>query len=98
MSKDKPNQIISYAPKELAEALVKNQGIHKGFWGLYVEFKLIGANTGPKPDEIYPTAMIPITKIGIKQTEIETPLSVDAAKVNPRPKTSTRTGTRGHRR
>jgi hypothetical protein len=71
--------------KEIAEALVKRQGLHEGIWGIVVKFGLGAAYTGPTPEEHLPTAMIPILEIGIAKQEQITSVSVDAAVVNPRP-------------
>jgi hypothetical protein len=71
--------------KEIAGALVKEQGIHEGLWAIYVEFG-IGAGhipAGPNTQEIMPAAVVPIVKMGIQRAEQPTPLTVDAAEVNP---------------
>ena len=39
--------IFSY--REVAEALVKKQGIREGIWGIYLGFSLKGANIGGPP-------------------------------------------------
>lgn len=72
-----------FKPKELTEAIIKAKGLHEGLWMIYLEFKLIGSNTGPTADDIYPTAILPVTAFGIQRVKEESPLSVDAAKVNP---------------
>jgi hypothetical protein len=72
--------------KEIAGALVKEQGIHEGLWAIYVEFG-IGAGhipAGPNTQEIMPAAVVPIVKMGIQRAEQPTPLTVDAAEVNPK--------------
>jgi hypothetical protein len=78
------NYIFTF--KQIAEALVKEQGIHEGFWAIYVEFG-IGAGhipAGPNTDALMPAAVIPIVKMGIQRAEQPTPLTVDAAEVNPK--------------
>ncbi len=77
-----PSQ-YKFTLKEVAEALVKRQGIHQGIWGLLVEFGFAAANTGPSKEEVYPTALVPIVKLGLQELKEETNFSVDAAKVNP---------------
>jgi hypothetical protein len=77
--------------KEIAGALVKQQGIHEGLWAIYVEFG-IGAGhipAGPNTQEIVPAAVVPIVKMGIQRAEQPTPLTVDAAEVNPKTDQST---------
>ena len=77
--------------KEVAEALVKQQGLHEGIWGLYLEFGLQGANinlppAGQDTENIIPAAIVPVMKIGLQRFDKLNQLSVDAAKVNPAPK------------
>jgi hypothetical protein len=72
--------------KELAEIIVKKQGLHEGFWGIIVKFGLHAANLNvPGAETPYPAAMIPILEIGIQKQDELTPLAVDAAVVNPPP-------------
>ncbi len=76
--------IFSY--KEIAEALVKQQGIHKGIWGLYIEFTIGAANinTTPDDDAFLPAAIVPVKKIGLQKFNKINNLSIDAAEVNPK--------------
>lgn len=37
---------VTFTHREVAEALVRRQGIHEGHWGIYVEFGIAGANVG----------------------------------------------------
>jgi hypothetical protein len=73
---------------EIAEALVKQQGIHEGLWGVYVEFGIAAANIGttPESDDAIPAAIVPIQKMGIQRFDEPSNLTVDAAEVNPAPK------------
>jgi len=77
-----PTQII-FSYKELAEILVKKQGLHEGIWGLFVKFGIQGLNTGPNENDLKPCALIPILEVGLQRFDTENNLSVDAAKVNP---------------
>jgi hypothetical protein len=85
-----------YSYKEIAEALVKQQGIHEGLWGIYMEFGIAGANISPGPseDQLVPAAIVPILKVGLQRFEKPSALTVDAAEVNPpahgRPKSAER--------
>jgi hypothetical protein len=76
----------TFTYKEVAEALVKAQGIHAGLWCISVEFGLSATNVGPNEMELKPAAIIPILRIGLQRQEKENNLSVDASKVNPIPK------------
>ena len=75
----------TYSPKGLAAALVKDKGFHDGLWMLYVEFQLMGVNSGPNAEEVYPTAVVPIVKVGLQRVSEPNPLTVDAAVVYPNP-------------
>jgi hypothetical protein len=75
-----PNETISYGPKQLTEMILRDRGITEGNWILALEFGLVAANTGPSPDEVYPTAIIPVQKIGIARVSEPNPMSVDASK------------------
>ena len=77
---------ITFSYKEIAEALVKQNGIHQGIWGLYVKFGIKAANIGENEDALRPAAIIPILDIGLQKFDKVNSLSVDAAKVNPKGK------------
>jgi hypothetical protein len=70
---------------ELAEILVKHANVHEGFWGVYLEFGLAGANVPTTPDgkTFTPAAITFVNKIGIQRFDIPSNLTVDAAQVNP---------------
>jgi hypothetical protein len=74
---------IVFKHKELAEILVKSQGIHDGIWGLFVRFGIGAMNVGASDADLQPAAIVPVLEIGLQKFEKETNLSVDAAKVNP---------------
>jgi len=71
--------------KELVELLIKKQDIHEGHWGIAIEFGLVGANVSEGPDNpnLLPAAIIPIRHIGIQKFDQPTPLTIDAARINP---------------
>lgn len=78
----------SFTYKEIAELLVKQAGLHKGRWQIFLSFGLSGANIGPSEDQIVPAAIVGATAIGLLRATPESPpaLTVDAAEVNPPPK------------
>lgn len=76
-------QTITLSHRELVEALIKNQGIHSGIWQLYVEFGIAAGNISTGPDELSPSAIVPIKKIGLHRVDKENPLALDASKINP---------------
>ena len=77
-----PTQYM-FMHKEVVETLIKKQGIHEGQWVLSVEFGLSAVTAGPSDDQLFPTAMVPLLKIGIQKTDQMSNLAVDAAQVNP---------------
>jgi hypothetical protein len=76
-------QNYTFDYKEIAEALIKKQGIHEGLWGIYMEFGIGAANAGPSENIIFPAAIIPVVKVGIQRFDKPNNLTVDAAEVNP---------------
>ncbi len=76
-----------FTHKELAEILVKHASIHEGHWQILVEFGLAAANfpiAGTDGEfTLKPAAVVPVNTIGIHKVDEATPLSVDAAQVNP---------------
>jgi len=71
------------ANKEILELIIKNQGVHEGFWVLSAEFNFTAAYTGPSPETATPSAIVGISKIGIQRTDTLIPNAVDAAAINP---------------
>ena len=74
---------IVFNHKEIAEALIKSADLHEGLWQIYVEFGISAANIAIGPDQVCPTALVPISKIGLLKVDKEAPLTVDASEVNP---------------
>jgi hypothetical protein len=75
---------VNFSHREIAEMLVKKQGIHEGIWGISVRFNWSATNVGPSPTELYPSAIASIVQIGLHRVEKESNIAVDAAKVNPK--------------
>ena len=78
---------IVFSYQEIAQALIKQQGIHEGLWGIYAEFGIAAANVNNASGAgLVPAAIVPLARMGIQRYEEEVPgLSVDAAVVNPAP-------------
>ncbi|MBI1276865.1 MAG: hypothetical protein GC179_01925 [Anaerolineaceae bacterium] len=79
---------ITFSHQEVAEALVKAQNLHEGIWGIYIEFGIIAGNIPSAGDTslILPAAVVPVVKMGIQRFAEPNNLTVDAAVVNPIPK------------
>jgi hypothetical protein len=76
---------IVFSYKEVAEALLKTQGIHEGIWGIYIKFGISAVNVGPTPEALAPAAIVPVLQIGLQKFDEENNLAVNAALVNPQP-------------
>jgi len=79
---------ITFDHKEIASALIREQGIKEGLWGVYLEFGIQGANISipPSNDAMVPAAIVPVLKIGIQRFDSPNSLTVDAAKVSKKSK------------
>lgn len=76
--------VYTFSFRELAELLVKKQGIHEGHWGIRVKFGINAANMGGLGDTpLLPTALVPVIEIGIQKFDRPNDLAVDASQVNP---------------
>lgn len=77
------NYVFSH--REIAETLIVKQGIHEGHWSIYIEFALGAANiaAGPEDPNLFPSAIVPVRRIGIQKVDQPNQLSVDASVVNP---------------
>lgn len=74
---------FNFSYQEVVEALIKKHGLHEGIWVLSLEFGLGAGNIGPDENNLNPSAVVAVGKIGIRRTDNITNLSVDASVVNP---------------
>jgi hypothetical protein len=74
-------QVFKFSYKELAELMIKKQGLKDGIWGIYVNFGIAGTNTGPTAESIVPAALVPLIEMGLQRFETPNALTVDAATV-----------------
>jgi hypothetical protein len=75
---------VTFSHTELAKLLIKQAEIHEGLWAIYTEFGLAASLFGAEgTEDINPTAIIALKKIGIHRFDEPNALTVDAAKVNP---------------
>lgn len=72
---------IIFTYKELAEMMVRQLGISEGLWGIYIKFGIAALNAGPGPEELRPTAIVPVLEIGLQRFEEPSNLTVDAAEM-----------------
>jgi hypothetical protein len=78
--------------RELTEAIIMAVGVHEGKWALAVTMGFAAAHAGPNENEVNPTGMVAVQKVGIQLAEQGSPagLVVDAAEVNPAPRSTKR--------
>ena len=76
--------------KELSTLLIKHYEIREGTFDLMVEYQLGTGAVGPDSEHLLPGLMIGIAKVGLVPTSSANALTVDAADVNPAPKTRKR--------
>lgn len=77
---------FEFSHRDVAEALIKAQGIHEGKWMLVAKFGFGAGNIGNSPDAsvLNPSAIVSLLSLGIKKTDETNSLTVDAAEVNPK--------------
>jgi len=85
---------IIFKFSEIAEELVRKQGIHQGHWGICVKFAIAATNSPGPTGELLPTAIVPIFEMGIQKFDEPNSLTVDASKVNPKKKETQKSKTR----
>ena len=80
---------IIFTYQEVAELMVRKLGLTEGLWGIYVKFGIAAANAGPGPEDLKPTAFVPLLELGLQRMDEPSNLTVDAAelaKTTARPK------------
>jgi hypothetical protein len=82
---------LKFNHKEVAEALIRYNDIHEGLWGISITFGIQGANIASKTDgDLTPAAIVPILSVGLQRFDKPSNLTVDAAKINPQKKQSSK--------
>lgn len=85
MSTPKHTATYVFSHREVATALVKLADVHEGIWGLALSLQFLGTNAAlGDGDELHPSAVTYVTGVGIARWDEPSPLTVDAAMVNPR--------------
>jgi hypothetical protein len=85
-TKGEAKQIV-FKFTDLAALMIKDAGIHEGYWSVTVRFGINAANVALNNAPPVPTAIVPVLEIGIARDDDKGPLAVDAARVNPKGKT-----------
>ncbi|MDR3629353.1 MAG: hypothetical protein P4L42_03365 [Desulfocapsaceae bacterium] len=68
---------------DLVKLLIKHYDIHEGHYDLSIEFQISLGAMGATPENILPSAMIGLKRVGLTPSGVIGPLSVDASIVNP---------------
>lgn len=87
---DTQEEIWLFSYREVAEELIKKQGLHEGRWKLIFELGMVAHNLNVKKEDSVvatPTGSILIQRIGLARTEETNNLTLDASEVNPPAKT-----------
>ena len=78
-----PVKGYTYQWIQVAEALVRAQGLHEGLWRVGMQFDLRAANVTIAKDVMVPGAFLPVVHVNLVRVETADYLTVDAAVVNP---------------
>lgn len=72
--------------KELIVLLMKNQGIHEGYWALSAVFTFAALNIGQTADgsDALPAGVVALNGVRLERVPESLPFSVNAAEVNPK--------------
>ncbi|WP_144138821.1 hypothetical protein [Paraburkholderia sp. BCC1884] len=75
-----------YSIEDLLGALLRDQGIHEGYWALNIEFSATGAAVKPQdnPARTLPGLIVSVNSAMLLRTDAAAAGAVDAAAVNPR--------------
>lgn len=77
------NVPVNFTLRELAEILIRHQGIHTGNYDMSVNFEIAVGAVGPSPSNVLPGAMVGVSGFGLVPAMVAGPNTVDAAIVNP---------------
>jgi hypothetical protein len=100
-----------YKHIELAKILMKDNGLHEGYWLLLVQFGFAALNVGPNaaeeinspvvpaagPPEASPAALVVLGGIGLQRAAAPGPMVFDASELNPKPRAVAPRKTRGEK-
>ena len=79
-------QAFKFTYQELAALMVRELGLSEGLWGVYLKFGIAAGNVGSGPEDLRPTAIVPVLEVGLQRFSEPSNLTVDAAE--PRGSTS----------
>jgi len=71
--------LFKFTYQELAELMIQKLGLSEGLWIIYMRFGIGAANAGAGPEDLRPTALVPVLEIGLQRTDEPSNLTVDAS-------------------
>ena len=74
--------LFKFTYQELAELMIRQLGISEGLWMIYMRFGIAAANAGAGPEDLRPTAIVPVLEIGLQRADEPSNLTVDASTVS----------------
>ena len=83
-----------YTYTELVTLMLKERGIHEGYWAPLLNFGLRATNVPGPEGNVLPTAIVAILQVGLQRSEKPTQQTVDAAQANPKPRAVKKKGKR----
>lgn len=78
-------EVFRFSFGEIAELMARHLELKDGLWGLYVKFGIAAANAGAGPEDVRPTALVPILELGLQRMKEPSALTVDAAALRAKP-------------
>lgn len=69
--------------QSITELLIKHYGLHEGYYSIAAEFSFAMGMFGPTPDQLMPSGIFGLNRIGLQTAQADDPQAVNAAKVNP---------------
>lgn len=81
--------MIFYSLDNLLVLLLKDKGIHEGYWSIAAKFGFTATNINTnlsdnKGTHFYPGAIIPLIEVGLQEHEQPSQITVNASRVNPK--------------
>ncbi len=73
---------FKFTYQELAELMIQKLGLSEGLWIIYMKFGIGAANAGAGPEDLRPTALVPVLEIGLQRADEPSNLTVDASTVS----------------
>lgn len=67
----------------ITELLIKHYDLHEGHYAIAAEFSVAMGMFGPSPEQVVPSGIFGLNRLGLQHANAGDPQAVDAALVNP---------------